>query len=102
MAGESLPKEERPTSFRRAEDWERLTKLEFLVEELGRDNGRRDLRIDMIMETQMKLEEIQNKISRYARDIRFLLIGAGTVSMIMVSGFDAVIKSGFKLLLLGV
>lgn len=72
--------------FRRAEDWERLTRLEFLVEELSRDNERRDLRIDKIMETQEELSAVQSKMLQYARDIRMILVGACVVISLIYFG----------------
>lgn len=88
--------------FRRAEDWERLTRLEFIVEELARDNERRDLRIDKIIETQNFLGETQSKMLRYARDIRMLLLGASGVYVLYLMGAQKVLMILFELLKSGV
>jgi hypothetical protein len=92
----------RQALFRRAEDWERLTRLEFLVEELSKDNERRDVRIDMILETQEELGVVQNKMLRYARDIRMLLLGAAGVGSIFLFGWNTFIATVLKALFLGV
>lgn len=84
--------------FRRAEDWERLTRLEFIVEELARDNERRDLRIDKIVETQQKQTEVQDKMLQYTRDIRMIAIGGGVVLLLSVLGVQKVLPILFGLL----
>lgn len=97
------PEKERISGlFRRAEDWERLTRLEFIVEELTRDNERRDLRIERIMETQVQQGETQEKMLRYARDIRMVLIGVSSVLALYVVGFQKLLIILFNLLTAGV
>lgn len=94
------PEQERKEGlFRRAEDWERLTRLEFIVEELARDNERRDIRIDKIVETQKKQGEVQDQMLRYTRDIRMIAIGGGVVLMLSMLGAQKVLPLLLNLLL---
>lgn len=94
-------KERQQGLFRRAEDWERLTRLEFIVEELSKDNERRDFRIDKIIETQEHLEETQDKMLRYARDIRMLLMGASGVFVLYLFGGEKALLIVIELLKTG-
>ena len=95
-------KERKAGLFRRAEDWERLTRLEFIVEELARDNERRDFRIDKLIETQKNLEETQDMMLRYARDIRMLLLGASVVFVGYLLGLQKLLLIFFEVLKSGV
>lgn len=97
------PEQERKAGlFRRAEDWERLTRLEFIVEELARDNDRRDERIERIVETQKKQGEVQDQMLRYARDIRMILLGASGIALLWVIGIPQALKIMFNTLMTGV
>ena len=71
---------------------------EFLVEELARDNDRRDLRIDKIIETQSELRVDIDKITRYARDIRMLTFGGIMVAMSYIFGIQKIVPALFSLL----
>lgn len=95
-------KERKEGLFRRAEDWERLTRLEFIVEELARDNERRDLRIDKMVETQKKQGETQDKMLRYARDIRMIAIGGGVVLMLKMLGVQKILPVLMSLFMAGI
>lgn len=62
--------------FRRTEDWERLTRLEFLVEEVIRDNERRDERIEAIVGAQERISTTQQTVINQLRKVQHLVIGA--------------------------
>lgn len=86
------PKHEREDGlFRRAEDWERLTRLEFIVQELTRENERVDHRIDSLVQKQDELQKTQDHMIRLALNIRMLLIGGLVTAFVFVTGLSKAI-----------
>lgn len=78
--------------FRRAEDWERLTRLEFLVEEVIRDNERRDERIEAIVNAQEKISNTQQTVICQLRRVQNLVTGALIGICISALGLDKVLN----------
>ena len=87
--------------FRRAEDWERLTRLEYLVQELGRENERVDRRIDGLVQKQETLQETQDKMLRVAVNIRMILIGAIASSLVFMTGLSKLFPVLFNIIVHG-
>lgn len=81
------------SSFRRIEDWERLTRLEFIVEEVIRDNGRRDERIDAIIQACEKVSDTQGKVIGHIRMVKNLLLGVLAGMSIAYFGLENVLSA---------
>jgi hypothetical protein len=79
-------------TFRRSEDWERLTRLEFLVEEVIRDNERRDSRIEAIINAQDRISTTQQTVITQLRKVQHLVIGALVGIVASAVGLDKILN----------